>query len=84
MKTGYPSGNEVYWRIYQSTSNLMTVVCMQWFDEPDYFKENFVRNADQVPYYFDSEEEAIDQLNIWYKTDQINPEYRKRDINLIK
>ena len=86
MKTGYTSSNDVYWRIYQSTkSQLMTVVCMQWFDESDYHHERFVTDSSLHPYMFDSEAEAVTQLNLWFEKDQIDPEYRGgQSINLIR
>ena len=47
LKTGFPP-EEVYYRIYKQTRwpFWMTIVCLQWFDEWDYEKENFVRNVD--------------------------------------
>lgn len=69
---------EVYWKLYKSTRNdLITIVCMQWFDEADYYEENFVRNSSDEIHTFESEELAKDKLNEWYKPEEIDPEYIK-------
>jgi len=79
MLTGQPSDNSVYWKLYLSTrlKGLVTVVCMQWFDEPDYDSDMFVKNKDGEPYYFTDENEAIEKLNVWYKKKDIDPEYHR-------
>lgn len=77
--TGQRHDNEVYWKLYKSSrTGLMTVVCMQWFDEWDYHEENFVRDKDGSPYYFMDEDFAAVKLNEWFETEQIDPEYRHR------
>lgn len=69
--------NDVYYKLYKmSKNNLITIVCMQWFDENDYYKENFVKNSSGEDHKFESEDEAIERLNNWYKSDEIDPEYR--------
>jgi len=50
---------------------------MQWFDEPDYDSDMFVKNKDGEPYYFTDENEAIEKLNVWYKKKDIDPEYHR-------
>jgi hypothetical protein len=85
--TGQISGNEVYWRLYKSTrsAGLMTVVCMQWFDELVYSPQNFVRNESGDVYYFLNEEDAIKYLNEWYEPYQIDLEYRNSNkVTLIR
>ncbi len=85
--TGTPGGNEVYFRLYsRPKTGLITVVCMQWFDEYDYFQDRFVRNANGDPYYFAEENEAISQMRDWYPDEEIDPEYRLGHIsnNLIR
>jgi hypothetical protein len=77
MKIGEVYNNDVYYRLYKSShDNLMHVVCMQNFDENDYFENNFVKNDNGEKYYFDKEEEAIQKLNEWFTQDEIAVEYR--------
>jgi hypothetical protein len=70
--------NDVYYRLYKMKKNgLYTVVCLQHFDENDYYKENFVYSKEtNKPYYWESEEEAITRLNEWFSVDEIDEEYR--------
>lgn len=83
--TGRVYTNEVYYRIYRTDrNNLMTVVCMQNFDEYDYDSEQFVKNSDGEPYLFYNEEDAATKLRDWYIPEQIDPEYRKGDTFLIR
>lgn len=68
--------NEVYYKLYRSSrTELITIVCMQWFDEFDYHEERFVRDSTGYIHSFDTEEEAKIKLNEWYKSSQIDPEY---------
>jgi hypothetical protein len=76
-------GNEIYYKLYLSSSGFMTVVTMQWFDEADYVAEKFVKDKDGRDYKFETEQEAIDKLNEWYKFEEINPEYRNRTTNFL-
>ena len=69
----------VYYRLYKTTANLITIICMQYFDECDYDKTQYVRNSNGMAYYFFEEEDAIKQLNEWYEPEQIDPEFRKKD-----
>lgn len=85
MQTGQRHDNEVYYKLYKSsTSGLVTVVTMQWFDEPDYDNRSFVRNADGQHYFFDTEEEAAEQLRQWFQPHQIDPLYRSLETSLIR
>ncbi len=71
--------SEVYWKLYRSQRNeLVTVVCMQWFDEFDYYEDRFIVNSSGEVHVFDSEELAVEKLNEWYKEDEIDPEYRRK------
>lgn len=38
-------GNEVYYRLYQTSEIVTRVVCMQWFDEYDYNLGFFINNV---------------------------------------
>jgi hypothetical protein len=85
LQTGQCHDNEVYYKLYQSSrTDLLTVVCMQWFDEPDYDSKRFVRNENGDPYYFEDEDQAIAQLNEWFQPHQIDPMYRNKNIDLIR
>lgn len=72
--------NEIYYRIYRSSriKNKLTVVTMQWFDEPDYVNERFFKDKDGNILKFDDEDEAIDWLIKNIKKEKIDPEYLKR------
>ena len=86
FKTTYASNDQllgVYYRLYLDGNNLITVVCLQHFDEIDYYDYNFVRNSEGEKYFFDEEEDAIRQLNEWYKSEEIDPEYRRSNSKLL-
>ena len=69
---------DVYYKLYKSSrSELFTVVCMQWFDEMDYYAERFVRNSSDEIHVFEKEQDAIDKLNEWFKPEQIDSEYSR-------
>jgi hypothetical protein len=65
----------VYYRLLLNCDELITVICMQDFDECDYDRNRYVKNKDGVAYYFMDEKDAVKQLNIWYKQSEIDPEY---------
>ena len=73
----------VYYKLYKRSNGLMTVVCMQWFDEPDYYESNFVKDSSGEVHIFDTEEEAVEKLNELFKPEEIDHEYRK-DPKLIR
>lgn len=68
--------DDVYYKLlrYYKTG-LITVVCMQWFDEPDYDEKDFIRDSNDSIHVFETENMAIVKLNEWYPKDQIDPEY---------
>lgn len=67
--------NDVYYKLQRLDSGIVTVTCLQWFDEPDYHQESFIRNSDNEIHAFETEEMAITKLNIWFKKEEIDPEY---------
>jgi len=70
--------DEVYWKLYRRSDNaLITVVCMQWFDEWDYYEESFIRTSDNNHHKFGTEELAIEWLNEKFTQEEIDPEYRR-------
>ncbi len=73
--------SDVYYKLYKSTRHGMTIVCMQDFDECDYYQDQFVVDIMGRPYQFDNEQDAITRLNQWYKPEQIDPEYRTPNTN---
>jgi hypothetical protein len=75
--------NDVYYKIYQSDrlNGMLTVVCMQWFDEYDYDKDKFFTDEDGYVLEFDSEQEAEEWLNENIKKEMIDPEHRKAKFN---
>lgn len=69
--------NEVYWKLYQDKNSLITIVCMQEFDEMDYDQNKFVRDSLGNIHTFYSKSEAINKLNNCYKSNEIDPKYLK-------
>ena len=71
--------SDVYYKLYKSERDggFITIVCMQWFDEPDYHEWRFVKDSSGAVHAFAEEEEAIKKLNEWYQQDEIDPEYRR-------
>jgi len=67
--------NDVYYKLQRLESGIVTVTCLQWFDEPDYYQENFIRNSDNEIHAFETEKMAIAKLNLWFKKEEIDPEY---------
>lgn len=76
--------NDVYYRIIRSLNDetLLTVVCMQWFDENDYEESRFLcAKGTKDRLSFNTEEEAIEFLNDNIKQENIDPEYSIRTQN---
>lgn len=69
--------HDVYYRLYQSERQewKLTVVCMQDFDESDYYKDRFMTDEDGDRLKFNHEEDAIKWLNDNVKSTMIDPEY---------
>lgn len=69
--------HDVYYRLYQSERQewKLTVVCMQDFDEGDYYEDRFMTDEAGDRLKFDQEEDAIKWLNENVKTEMIDPEY---------
>lgn len=67
--------NEVYYKLYLTRERLVTVVCMQDFDEYDYNPVKFFRDPDGEATVFDTEEEAVIYLNEHFQPEVIDPEY---------
>ena len=76
---------EIYYQIIKSSrNNLMTVCCMQDFDEIDYNQSRFCRNSNNQIHCFESEEMAVEKLNDWFKPDEIDSEYRNYNNQLVR
>ena len=74
--------NEVYYKIYYNENkDYVTVVCMQWFDEGDYYEEHFFKDGNGESLKFYDEYEAIQWLNNNVLDDKINPEYKNKGFN---
>ena len=68
--------DEVYYRIYYfEPKDYVTIVCMQWFDESDYIKENFYTDRFQNVLSFRTGDDAKQWLNINIQHDKIDPKY---------
>jgi len=68
--------NDVYYKIYANRDDLITVVCMQYFDEDDYDQSRFYRENGET-LRFDDEEKAIEFINEKFRKDFIDPEYQR-------
>jgi len=75
--------NDIYYKIYQSSrlNGMLTVVCMQWFDEYDYDEDKFFTDEDGDVLKFSTEDEAERWLNKNIKPELIDPEHRKVKFN---
>ena len=72
------SYDDCYYKIYLASrlEPKLTIVCMQWFDEDNYYSERFLKDRVSGDILkFDSEEEAKRWLNINIKPEKIDPEY---------
>lgn len=71
--------NDVYYRIIRTSDDdtLLTICCMQWFDEYDYDETRFLcaKGTDER-LRFSTEEKAIKFLNDNINQENIVPEYR--------
>lgn len=71
--------NDVYYRIIRTNDNdaLLTICCMQWFDEYDYDETRFLcAKGTNERLKFSTEEKAIKFLNDNINLENIDPEYR--------
>lgn len=74
--------SEIYWRIYLSSRNeKFTVVCMQNFDEYDYYQDKFMTDEYGDKLIFYTEKEAIGWLNENVKEEYIDSEYKNLKFN---
>lgn len=64
----------IYFKIYLNKNDLLTVVCLQWFDEYDYDFDRFYKE-DGSPVIFTTEKAAIDFLVKTFKKEFIAEEY---------
>ena len=68
---------DVYYKLFRrKKNNLVTIVCLQWFDEYDYDQESFIKNSDNEIHVFETEEMAIKKLKSWFDDSEIDYEYR--------
>lgn len=65
--------DDVYYKIYLTRENLLTVVEMQWFDENDYNKDRFYSENGEIPQW-NNKEEASKYLNDTFKRELIDPD----------
>lgn len=81
---------DVYYKIMKTDEDLLTVVCLQWFDEYDYDQEDFFTSddGDQLQFwdfegetYVNGREKAIKWLNENVKLEKIDPRCRKVKFN---
>ena len=67
--------NRVYYKLYLTRDQKVTVVCMQWFDEHNYKPLKFFKDPEGWPTDFDTEEEAVAYLNEHFRPEVIDPDY---------
>lgn len=65
----------VYYKIILNSDNLVTIACLQDFDEYDYNQDRFFKDEDGACVAFYSEENAKKYLNEKFKQEVIAPEY---------
>lgn len=71
--------NDVYYRLIRIGDNddIITVCCMQWFDEYDYDESRFLcAKGTNERLMFSTEEKAIKFMNDNLKQENIDPVYR--------
>jgi len=68
-------GDEIYYKLYLTPGGVITVVCMQEFDEYDYNPLKFYKDSEGNPVQFKTEEEAAAFLNERVHPDVIDSEY---------
>lgn len=66
--------NDVYYKIYLDKDDLITIVELQEFDEPDYDHSRFFMSCGKE-ITFMTEEHAIEYLNKHFKPECIDPLY---------
>lgn len=65
--------DDVYYKIYLTDSDVIGIVCLQWFDEDDYNRENFLSSK-----RFCYKSEAIEYLEAVSKS----PDFGNLSINV--
>jgi hypothetical protein len=73
--------SDVYYKIYQMNNGLLTIVCLQDFDECDYDQDRFFTDYWNNQFKFSREKAAEDWLNRNIKPQLIDPKHRKVKIN---
>lgn len=66
--------DDIYYKIYLGSNNLLCVVEMQWFDETDYNQNRFYSENGEIPQW-QIKDEAIKYLNNTFQKDKIDPEF---------
>lgn len=66
---------DVYYCLYITEDDKITVICLQEFDESGYNHRKFLRKNNEENYKFDSEEAAVNFLNENIKPEYIDPDY---------
>lgn len=67
--------NDVYYKVYVDSDDLITVVCMQHFDEDAYDQNRFYTNGLGESVKFECKSDAIDFINEKFKPEYIDPQY---------
>lgn len=66
-----------YYKLIRSPHDeLITVACLQYFDEHDYDPSRFIRNSKNEIHVFADEELAVKKLIEWFKPEEIDKAYR--------
>lgn len=75
MEKRYTYGREIYYKIYLTKNDKLTIIEMQDVDEQDYDSKRFYKIDDQ-DIKFESEREAIGYLNDNFNLNYIDEKYR--------
>ena len=70
------SNSPVYYKLLLNRDELMTVACLQDFDECDYNQDRFFKTEEGRCVAFYDEDNAKKFLNEKFKPECIDPEYR--------
>lgn len=70
---GFP--RDVYYKIKRMNNGLVTIVCLQCFDEDDYDQNTFIKNTNGQTHIFDTKERAVKKMVKWFKPNEIDERY---------
>lgn len=73
-----------YYKLIRGRDGLVTVACLQDFDEYDYDQSRFIRNSKNEIHVFADEDLAVKKLVEWFQPHEIDEEYRPNTDNNVR